>query len=230
MAFRTAEEQLRDQFYEWETLGGGWAAWERRVRLEPPFRPFFTHSYTFDAAPDDGRRHTFLSRAFDALRGRSTETTALAVQEKEPLPLLPRYLDRDPGTVSYIAHVPRDRVIRPDLMSACLLATRAARYPIAFELVGGFGETAVQFVVRKPDEPILLAALKNHFPEVTLAPGDLLSRVFGRDDFGVMGVFELGLKREFMLPIAASRGFDPDPLIAFVAALEETTEEEGGAL
>jgi len=44
----------------------------------------------------------------------------------------------------------------------------------------------------------------------------------GREDFGVIGVFEAGLRREFMLPLTTFRSYDPDPFIALVAALEDT--------
>jgi hypothetical protein len=232
MPFQTVEDQLRDQFYDWELRGRGWLAWEDAVHLEPPFLPFRGHHAAYPPVPDDGRRPTLRSRAFDFLRGKESPSleTALAevVDEDE---------DPDPRKISdgiplrrFILHVPREKTVRAEAMSACLMGLRACRYPVAFEVVGGKGTVAVQLAVRGDDERVLHAALRNHFPEVSAVPGDLLYDTFAREDCGVLGVFEIGLAREFMLPLATARSFDPDPLIAIISALEDTEMEEGAAL
>jgi hypothetical protein len=230
MTWRSIEDELREQFYEWEVRGRGWTVWPERVHLEPPFRPFLGHYIAPRPVVDDGRRHTILSRLAASLKGEAVEesrTSALAPIEEEPEP---RFSNEDCDLRPLILHVPRDRVIRPDAMSACIASLRGARHPVAFEIVGGGGKVAVQFVAHEQDEPLLRSALTSHFPDVTAVPGDLLMEGFARDDHGVLGVFELGLRREFMLPLATMRSFDPDPLLAFIAALEDTADDEAGAL
>lgn len=231
MAWRSVEDELREQFYSWELWGRGWAAWPEPVHLEPPFRPFYGHFITPRPQVDDGRHHTALSRLASWIRGQPTNDakTALAVigDETEPEP---RYLTLDDEIRSFILHVPRERVIRPDAMAALLATLRGSRAPIAFEIVGGNGKVAVQFAARAADERLLLSALRNHFPDVTTVPGDLLIESFGHDDFAVIGVFEVGLRREFMLPLMTCRSYDPDPYIALVAALEDTSGDDAGAV
>jgi hypothetical protein len=231
MAFERVEDQLREQFYDWELVGRGWLAWDDPVHLEPPFRPFRGHHAAYSPVPDDGRRPTLRSRVFDLLRGKECPTPASPAVEAEELDdLEPRVIAAEIPLRRFILHIPPDRTIKADVMSACLMGLRAARYPVAFEMVGGKGTVAVQLVVREPDERLLHAALRSHFPEVTAVPGDLLADMFARDYCGAIGVFELGLAREFMLPLATTRSFDPDPLIAIVAALEDTDLDEAAAL
>src|SRR5207248_2961038 len=124
-------------------------------------------------------------------------TTALApiAEEREPEP---RYLSRADDLRSFILHVPRERVIRPDAMAAFLATLRAAHTPIAFEIVGADGKVAVQLAARAADERLLRSALRNHFPDVTAVAGDFLMDAFGREDCEVIGVFEVALRREFM--------------------------------
>lgn len=231
MPFQPVEDQLREQFYDWERLGRGSMTWELPVHLEPPFRPFPGHFAAFPAVPDDGRRPTLISRAFDLFRVSSSPTpTSVASRDNESQELLPRVIAGDHKLRRFILHVPSGRIVKGDLMSAALMGLRAARYPIAFELVGTKGVVGFQFVTREPDERLLQSMLRNYFPDVTAVPGDLLTDSFARDDYGVLGVFELGLQHEFMLPLGTLRSFDPDPIIAFVAALEDTEDDEGVAV
>jgi hypothetical protein len=232
MAWRSVEDELREQFYGWEMWGRGWAAWPEAVHLEPPFRPFYGHFIKARPQVDDGRHHTALSRLAAWVRGKPTDdatSTALAPIEDDPEPE-PRYLDENDNLRSFILHVPRERVIRPDAMAAFLSTLHTSHMPLAFEVVGSEGNVAVQIAARASDERLLLSALRNHFPDVTAVPGDLLVETFARVDFSAFGVFELALRREFMLPLATFRSYDPDPLIAIVAALEDTEGEDAGAV
>lgn len=232
MAWQSVEDELREQFYEWEVRGRGWAAWPEPVHLEPPFRPFFGH-YLKDRPPiDDGRRHTIVSRVASWLRLPLSElvrsaTSAAAAADHEPGP---RYVADDDEVHSFVLHVPVDRVIRPDAMAAFLWSLRVSCAPVAFELVGAGNAVAVQIAARSSDERLLSSAFRNYFPDVTPVPGDPLSKAFAGDHFGAIGVFEIGLRREFMLPLASFHSYDPDPLTALVAALEDTGEDEAGAV
>jgi hypothetical protein len=232
MAWRSLEDELREQFYGWEMWGRGGAAWPEPVHLEPPFRPFYGHFIKARPQVDDGRHHTALSRLAAWVSGKPTDdaaSTALARIEDDAEPE-PRYLDTTDELHSFILHVPRERVVRPDAMAAFLSTLHASHMPLAFEVVGAEGNVAVQIAARARDERLLLSALRNHFPDVTAVPGDLLVETFARTDFAAFGVFELALRREFMLPLTTFRSYDPDPLIAIVAALEDTEGEDAGAV
>jgi hypothetical protein len=232
MVWQSVEDELREQFYSWELCGRGWAAWPEPVHLEPPFRPFYGHFLKPRPQMDDGRHHTALSRLaswFKAKPANDASTMALAVIDEEPDPE-PRYLEATDELCSLIIHIPRERVVRPDAMAALLSTLHASHMPIAFEVVGTEGKVVVQIAARAPDERLLLSALRNHFPDVTAVPGDLLVETFARVDFPAIGVFEVALRREFMLPLMTFRTYDPDPLIAIVAALEDTEGEDAGAV
>lgn len=232
MALKSVEEQLREQFDYWELLGRGSLIWDTPVHLEPPFRPFSGHVATFPTVPDDGRRPTLLSWAADLLRGRSSSAVipaAVPTRPEENTYPRPRAV-REYPLRPYVVHIPRDQTIKPDIMASFLMGLRAAAHPVAFEVVGSNGVIAVQLAVREPDERLLHGLLRNHFPDVTAVPGDLLLQSFARDDYGAMGVFELGLRQVFMLPLGVVKSFDPDPLIALIAALEDLGEDEGAAV
>ncbi len=225
----TAEEELRRQFYDWELWGRGWLAWPEAVHLEPPFRPFHGHYLTPGPAVDDGRHHTIFSRAAAWFRREKIDmqpNTEVAVIEGEPEP---RFIDGKHDPCVYQLHIPRDRIVRPDVMAACLAGLRGSRYPVAFEIIGTSDGVAIQFVARVPDDALLTSALRAHFPDVTPVVRDLLIEWLSDNQTAPFGVVELGLRNEFMLPLATARGFDPDPLLPLVAALDDLAEGEMGA-
>src|SRR6266516_4172325 len=85
------DEQLTEQFHEWELRGRGWQVFDEPVFPEPPFRPFLGH-YLPEAPPqDDGRNSTVLSSFIQKLsRKLSTEPPPPAVMplvDEEPEPL-----------------------------------------------------------------------------------------------------------------------------------------------
>ena len=229
MAWRSVEDELREQFYAWEVRGRGWLAWPEPVHLEPPFTPFRGHYLPYRPPVDDGRRHTIVSWLASSIKeALSPATTAVATRPEESEPE-PRYREDQGDLRTYVLHVPRERVVRFEAMAAFLAALRATSAPVSFEVVGAKGSVAIQIAFHAPDERLIASALRSYFPDVTAVPADHLGDAFSGEDFGVIGVFELGLKREFMLPLQAARGYDPDPLTALIAALD-TGDEEAGAV
>ena len=88
------DEQLTEQFHQWEQRGRGWQVFDKPVSLEPPFRPFAGH-YLPDTPPiDDGARPTFLSSLVKGLSQKlSTEKPTAPAnsepeEEPEPTPLI----------------------------------------------------------------------------------------------------------------------------------------------
>src|ERR1700737_1759322 len=141
--FQTAEGELREQFYDWEPWGRRWAVWDRPVHLEPPFRPFYGHYVSTRVAVDDGRHHTFLSSIAALFTRESIEqSTTAAVAPIEP-DTEPRYVEEAEHVRSFFLHVPRDHTVKPDAMAAWVATLRAARCPLAFEIVGARGQVAL---------------------------------------------------------------------------------------
>ena len=230
MGFRTVEEELRDQFYDWELWGRGWRTWDEPVHLEPPFRPFPGHFAKFRRLPDDGHRPTTLSRMAAFVKG--APSVALVPSEKGPVEeddREPNYIGRVQDLRSFTLYVPGKRVVRLDAATALLASLRAVRFPVAFEIAGTSKGIAVALHMRVPDEGLVLSALRAHFPDVTPVARDLLIEWLSDNETAPFGVIELGLRHEFMLPLATVRSFDPDPLLPFVAALDDLTEGEMGS-
>ncbi len=95
--------------------------------------------------------------------------------------------------------------------------------PLSLELVGVGGQVAVALTGRRAAVPILSSQLRAFFPEIRLEEEeDLLLTAWESGVEGVFGAVELGLSREFMLPLGRPRNFTPDPLTAIVGALAET--------
>lgn len=220
------EEQLVDQFYDWETWGRGYALWEAPVHLEPPFRPFIGHVVWYREIPDDGRRPTLLGQLRDLLRG--APPPQQAPSEEPEAPPEPRWLGGAPELLTFTVGLPRDLELRDEVTAAWLLSLRALRWPAAFELIGSERGIILQIAVRRGDEAALLAASRNAYPGMTLEPvSDALPAVTYQER---LGVFEFGLRREFMIPIAAAGSRHTDPLTPIIAALEDTLATDMGAV
>ena len=84
------DEQLTEQFHQWERRGRGWQVFEEPVCPEPPFRPFEGHYQSATPAVDDGVRPTFLSSLMQKLSGKlSTEAAGEARHLKRSVRAVP---------------------------------------------------------------------------------------------------------------------------------------------
>jgi len=210
------EERTR-HFYAWERRGRGRRSFPSPVSLEPPFAPFWFWSSA--ATPvDDGRHHTLLS-AFLERFSRKPEVPAPEPEIEEPEP--------EPGDDGELLELrvllPKELSVSPAPSEGFLKSLACVHTPLSLELVGMGGQVAVFLTGRRAAMPILSSQLRAFFPEVRLEEEeDLLLTAWESGDEGFFGAVELGLSREFMLPIGRPRSFTPDPLTAIVGALAET--------
>src|ERR1700686_2983440 len=129
-------EELTHRFYEWETRGRGALQWSGCVRLEPPFRPFQGHFIASrPAVEDDGRRHGLLSwlgmqltRPIGVSLPQSQEELS---EEAEPEP---EEDDSGEEIVEFALALKEGTRVDRDGAEAFLLALRACREPIAFQI------------------------------------------------------------------------------------------------
>lgn len=219
---RLIEERTR-HFYAWERRGRGHQSYPYPVSLEPPFTPFLFLGRT--APPvDDGRHHTLLSGFLSRFSRRREEPPALppAVEEPEPEPV-----EADGGPVELKLLLPKDLPVTPALSESWLKNLATLRAPVSFELVGLGGQVAVFLSARSDELPLVSSQARAFFPKLVLEEGeDLLLKAWEAGEEGVFSVVELGLAREFMMPLDRPKGFSPDPLTAIVAALAETGRGE----
>src|ERR1035437_1322126 len=145
------DEQLTEQFHQWEQRGRGWQVVAEPVSPEPPFRPFEGHYQPATPAVDDGLRPTFLSSLVKKLSGKlSTESPPVPVEpepEEEPEP---HSLVRE-KLIELQASLPDKLDISKEAFEQFLLNLSLCREPIAFELVGSHKKVVAQFVAGERD-------------------------------------------------------------------------------
>src|SRR6185295_10251595 len=184
-----------------------------------PFVPFWFLSHATPVV-DDGRHHTLLSGFLERCSKKREEPASQPeIEEPEPEPA-----DEDDGEpVELRVLLPKDLSVTSALSEGWLKSLAAVRSPLSMELVGSGGQVAVTLTARPGAVAILSSQLRAFFPDIALeeAP-DLLLNAWETGVEGVFAALELGLSREFMLPLDRPRSFSPDPLTAIVGALAET--------
>jgi hypothetical protein len=220
------EEQLTEQFHQWEVLGRGWRVYAGPVSPEPPFVPFHGHYLPTIPSLDDTARPTFLSSLAQRLSRKLSTAPLPAPVESEP--------DEEPKPVSLVrdslfelqAALPADLDIARDTFDQLFRNLALCREPVAFELVGTHRHVVAQFAACEADISLVRKQMIAHFPDVqfrqqegTLEKAWLAST--GDDAFAV----EFGLEHEFMLPLATGK---LDPFIGIIGALSELQPGELG--
>ncbi len=220
------DEQLTEQFHQWELRGRGWQVFPEPVEPEPPFVSFHGHFLPNTPVIDDGVRPTFLSSLVQRLSQKlSTEKPPIPVEpepeeEPEPTPLVRESL------VELQASLPDKLDISKDAFEQFLLNLSLCREPIAFELVGTHKKISTQFVASANDAPLLRRQLQAYFPEAVFVPREGgLEQAWDASQGDEVLAVEFGLKHEFMLPLASGR---LDPFIGIVGALAELQPGELG--
>ncbi|MBI3417608.1 MAG: type IV secretion system DNA-binding domain-containing protein [Verrucomicrobia bacterium] len=220
------DEQLTEQFRQWELRGRGWQVFDEPVGPEPPFRPFHGH-YLPDVPPiDDGRRPTFLSSLVEKLSRKLSDPPPPASvapepeEEPEPTPLA-----RD-ALIEFQASLPDKLDISREAFEQFLLNLSLCREPMAFELLGVHKKVTAQFAAAKSDAPLLRRQLQAHFPEAVFVPREsALEQALEKSAGDEVLAVEFGLAHEFMLPLASGR---LDPFIGLIGALAELQPDELG--
>ena len=220
------DEQLTEQFHQWERRGRGWQVFDEPVFPEPPFRPFEGHYQPAAPVIDDGRKPTFLSSLVQKMSGKlSTEAAVPPVlpepeEESEPTPLSRESL------IELQASLPDKLDISKEAFEQFLLNLSLCREPIAFELVGSHKKVVAQFVAGESDAPLLRRQLQAYFPEAVFVPREGgLEKAWEASQGDEALAVEFGLKHEFMLPLASGK---LDPFIGIVGALAELRPGELG--
>jgi hypothetical protein len=220
------DEQLSEQFHQWERRGRGWQVFDEPVSLEPPFRPFEGHYLPATPVVDDGVRPTVLSSLAKILsRKLSTEAPMPPVlpepeEEPEPTPLSRESL------VELQASLPDKLDISKEAFEQFLLNLSLCREPIAFELMGSHKRVSAQFVAGESDAPLLRRQLQAYFPEALFVPREgSLEQAWDKSAGDEVLAVEFGLAHEFMLPLQSGK---LDPFIGIVGALAELQPGELG--
>jgi hypothetical protein len=220
------EEQLTEQFRQWELRGRGWQVFDEPVSPEPPFRPFHGHYLPNAPAIDDGRKPTFFSSLIEKFSNRlSTAPPTAAVEpepdeEPEPQPLVRGKL------IEFQASLPDKLDVSREAFEQFLLNLSLCHEPIAFELLGTHKRVTAQFAAAADDAPLLRRQLSAYFPEAVFVPREgALEQAWDESQGDEVLAVEFGLAHEFMLPLASGK---LDPFIGIIGALAELRPGELG--
>lgn len=237
--FETFEESVSRQFYEWERRGRGWRVYDYPVDLEPPFRPFIFLESPEAPVIDDGRIPGFFSGLFG--ESQSSPSTSLSLSSEA---IETEYRKRlaeldEPEFCSYYAEEFNEiRLVLPNdhnsgnitkaVTEQFLHSLSFASHPISFEVIGNSERIAVQFAATYEDLPQLEQQLAAHFPNISFVKSKsndyLINNWINTGESGV--IVDFGLSEEFLLPLNTLRGFEPDPLMAVIGAMEHLEDEE----
>src|SRR6266849_3689969 len=172
----TPAERLTSEFYRWEIRGRGWQVWPYPVSLEPPFRPFFSHTLPARPVIDDGRKRTILSTFAEGVRGllsdkaQSSETALAVVPAVEEYDSLPTLWYDDDRLVELRLSFPPDFSASKEATERFLQSLKYCRYPLSFELIGLPAVTWLQLACREADSAQVHRQFKSYFPDVSVTP------------------------------------------------------------
>jgi hypothetical protein len=224
IAKQSPAEIIAAQFYGWELRGRGWIDMPYRVVLEPPFRPF--HGFVLPRIQeDDGRIPTLLSRLAEWLfrRAPTREPEAAATPEGDP-----ECFASDEPLVEFVVALPQSVGVGFPAAEGFLCSLRACRLPVAFELIAARGQLSVQVTCRTSDASLVESNLRAFFPDASASGEEGRLACLWQSAPGDTALLEFGLAREFMVPLAEHRSFDPDPLLPLFAALGTLDAAEVG--
>src|SRR5580700_3748108 len=164
------DEQLSDQFHQWELRGRGWQVFPEPVCPEPPFVPFPGHYQPPAPARDDGRKPTYLSSFVQKLsRKLSNEPTQEMVEPEAEKKPKPTPLVRNP-LVEFQASLPDKLDVSREAFEQFLLNLSLCREAIAFELIGTHKKVSAQFATGTSDASLVRRQLQAFFPEAVFVP------------------------------------------------------------
>ncbi len=220
----SAHEHFSEQFQKWEKRGRGWQVFAEPVFPEPPFVPFALRSMAETPAVDNGRRPSFLGSLFRKVAvpplPPADETEDEAEEEPEPQSLVREKL------IELKTSLPEDFDTGREAFEQFFRNLALCREPVAFELLGTNGRVSVQFVAGEYDAPLVRRQLQAYFPDASFqSQSGVLSKAWEACGGNEVLVFEFGLEREFMLPLASGK---LDPFIGVIGALAELSPADLG--
>ena len=212
------DEAISRQFREWEMRGRGAQIFEQPVALEPPFLPF-TGYHLPNVRADDGRRETGLSRLWNRI---SSSPSQPEVEEDEMTEPEPEFRAAE-QCIELQLSLPLSRSVSTPQVETFIRHVARAGEPLALEILSTERETVPQFVASPRAATRIKSAIETCFPGIVCTPashthatGEALSEAW-HDSESRFAVVELGLGREFMLPLGNPRC---DLLATIVAAMD----------
>lgn len=223
----TNAEYLTCQFYTWEYRGRGWHLENTPICLEPPFIPFIRH-IPHPEYIDDGKRHTWVSKAIEYIKGKERpkqeEVFELDYETIEQFPF-----DDETGLTALQVKLPKERNTTPERMKALLLMLSSTQSQVSFEIIGNRKEIVVQFVCRHHQAQNIESNIKAYFPECAVIHTDAFLENIIIPNTPIC-LTDYGLREEFVRSLPISKNFAIDPLTGLFGALESLRDDEHGGM
>jgi len=218
-------EALTAQFYDWERRCRGWEAYPFPVDLEPPFEPFFFHEVPQKLPViDDSLRPTLFSSLVKAVKTAFVpEPEVSNPRQSDDSKLDPFPFTDDQPLIALSISLPQGQKVEFDEMEHLLFMLSQARYPISFEIIGTSLSIRIQFVCRDIDVDHVYNQIKAYFPTCGIHEA-LIDDII--PDNKQYFCIDLGLREEYMRPLATPKNFDLDPLIGMFGVLENLKKDE----
>jgi len=213
-------DELTRQFHTWELGGRGLKVFEFPVSPEPPFRIFRGYCLPDQSNADDGRRPTAFSEFLDQFKKHQPRVIRQVEEEPEA-----EALERNP-LVELQTSLPSNLNIPRESFEQFLTHLDSCTEPITFEIVGSPERITAQFTSHPSDARLIRKQLQAYFPDaVFVSQEGALQTAWSECSDAATAIFEFGLSREFMLPLASGK---LDPFIGLCAALSEIQDGELG--
>jgi DNA helicase HerA-like ATPase len=206
-------------FDAWERRSRGYQVWPYPVELEPAYGPIVSASPPVQQL-DDGRRPGILGMLFGA-----SAPAARPLPTPPSLPV-PSPLLHEPELAELQLVLPNSFAVRHGLASELFGALHNLAHPLAFELIGLPEGIVLQFCCAEEDRPTLLECVRAFFPEVRIKEHQrfLDGQWFAEPRY--VSMIDFGLSNYFFHTLRSSGGFETDPLIGVVGALNELRDGE----
>ncbi|OQP49836.1 type IV secretion system DNA-binding domain-containing protein [Niastella populi] len=212
----TPSLQRTEQFNAWDERGRGWHVFPVPVHPEPAFVPFIFQEVSWNnPIIDDGKRPGLVGGILGELK-------KLFAPPKQPEPaeesMIQAFPFEDEYPLRFFAlSFPKGQKVPQFETEQLLIMLAACSYPVSFELVATAEAIQVQFVCADDDSAYLQGQLRAYFPGCSLIEdADSLFGIFVES----VQVYELGLRHEFMLPLAMPNSLDFDPHASLFGILE----------
>lgn len=204
----TRQDRHITQFYDWSLRGQGWLCADEPVELEAPFHPFFVHRTT-QPYTDDGERHTILSSLAKLFK---TPKEPIEIPGQE-FPQVEPFASMQDGEIStFRISSKRGASIKPERMEQCFAILARQRGMYGFEIIATSQAYIFQITCTEASADTTLNIMRACLPDAIIQPASD-NLVFHPCETVVV---DLGLREEFMRPLAPLGGEQDSFLPLFV--------------
>lgn len=217
--------RLAESFSVWETAGRGWQVFDYETKLEPVFSRFVPPQRVVRPI-DDGRvpglfRRLFLNGQNANLPGNDNDASVDNPAPPQPLP------SPSVKTASFRIYLPDELKLSFEQSEQLLLTLASSAAFVGFEIIGTGNEIILQITCPETEKSAFFAQLKSHLPNLDLREtGDALKKLLEPNRANESVIIDVGLGREWFIPLPFGRSFAADPLLPLVASMEEINEGE----